>query len=162
MKKGNLNLALNAYHFMNRYAKVNEVLNNCSIGAKINFLLYEEENATFSIKDSSAFFGQMGPVYLFNDVITPEQVQGIYSLGPSYMYSFLDNEVSVFRDGPLPGGVLDAKDGLASKIIFGLNAQVLFADAIVPFFFFFNFLSFKIFFSSFVLLKPKDFIVLGK
>lgn len=68
----------------------------------------------------------MGPVYLFNDVITPEQVQGVYTLGPSYMCSFLDNEVAVSRDGPLPGGVLDTKDGLASKIIFGLNAQVFF------------------------------------
>lgn len=106
-----------------RYAKVNEVLNNCSIGAKINFLLYEEENTTFCVRDSSAFFGQMGPVYLFNDVITSEQVQGVYSLGPSYMFSFLGNEVAVSRDGPLPGGVLDTKDGLASKIIFGLNAQ---------------------------------------
>ncbi|KAL3514285.1 hypothetical protein ACH5RR_027002, partial [Cinchona calisaya] len=106
-----------------RYAKVNEVLTSCSIGAKINLPPYEEDEAIFSIKDSSPFFGQIGPVYLFNDAITSEQVQGIYSLGPSYMYSFLDNEVSVFVDNPLPGGILDTKDGLSSRIIFGLNAQ---------------------------------------
>lgn len=41
------------------------------------------------------------------------------------MYSFLDNETAPFYDTPLPSGILDAKDGLASKIIFGLNAQVL-------------------------------------
>nr|XP_027094520.1 BEACH domain-containing protein B isoform X2 [Coffea arabica]XP_027094521.1 BEACH domain-containing protein B isoform X3 [Coffea arabica] len=106
-----------------RYAKVNEVLTSCSIGAKLNLKLYEEDDAIFSIKDSSPFFGQIGPVYLFNDAITPEQVQGVYSLGPSYMYSFLDNEVSVSVDNPLPGSILDAKDGLSSRIIFGLNAQ---------------------------------------
>lgn len=50
---------------------------------------------------------------------------GIYSLGPSYMYSFLDNEYALSSDNPLPGGIFDAKDGLAPKIIFGLNAQVL-------------------------------------
>lgn len=109
---------------MVRYAKVNEVLTSCSIGAKFNLKLYEEDDAIFSIKDSSPFFGQIGPVYLFNDAITPEQVQGIYSLGPSYMYSFLDNEVSVSADNPLPGSILDAKDGLSSRIIFGINAQV--------------------------------------
>lgn len=62
---------------------------------------------------------------MFNDAITSEQVRGIFSLGPSYMYSFLDNEIAVYSDNPLPGGILDVKDGLASKIIFGLNAQVL-------------------------------------
>lgn len=43
------------------------------------------------------------------------------------MYSFLDNETAVHLDNPLPSGVLDVKDGLASKIIFGLNSQVLFS-----------------------------------
>ncbi|GJU06967.1 BEACH domain-containing protein B isoform X1 [Tanacetum coccineum] len=43
---------------------------------------------------------------------------------PSYMYSFLDNEMAISGDNLLPSGVLDAKDGLASKIVFGLNAQV--------------------------------------
>ncbi|KAM7514487.1 hypothetical protein LguiA_004070 [Lonicera macranthoides] len=106
-----------------RYAKVTESLTSCTIGTKINFPSNEEDNAANSIKDSSSFFGQIGPVYMFNDAITSEQVRGIFSLGPSYMYSFLDNEIAVYSDNPLPGGILDAKDGLASKIIFGLNAQ---------------------------------------
>ncbi|KAK9271394.1 hypothetical protein L1049_026984 [Liquidambar formosana] len=106
-----------------RYAKVNEAMTSCTIGTKISPALCDQENAPYSIKDSSPFLGQIGPVYMFSDAITSEQVQGIYSLGPSYMYSFLDNEVALFNDNPLPIGILDAKDGLASKIIFGINAQ---------------------------------------
>lgn len=109
-----------------RYPKISELLTSCTIGTKINLPPYEEENALYSIKESSPFLGQIGPIYMFNDVITSEQVLGIYSLGPSYMYSFLDNEIASSYDNPLPSGILDAKDGLASKIIFGLNAQVLF------------------------------------
>ncbi|KAK2977991.1 hypothetical protein RJ640_023529 [Escallonia rubra] len=106
-----------------RYAKVSEPLTSCSIGTNINLNSYDEEAAMYSIKDSSPFCGQIGPVYMFCDSITSEQVLGIYSLGPSYMYSFLDSENAVYSENPLPGGILDAKDGLASKIIFGLNAQ---------------------------------------
>lgn len=106
-----------------RYPKISELLTSCTIGTKINLPPYEEENAVYSIKESSPFLGQIGPIYMFNDVITSEQVLGIYSLGPSYMYSFLDNEIASSYDNPLPSGILDAKDGLASKIIFGLNAQ---------------------------------------
>ncbi|GFY85907.1 binding protein [Actinidia rufa] len=106
-----------------RYAKVNESMTSCMIGTKISLPPYEEESGMYSIKDSSPFLGQIGPVYMFSDAITSEQVQGIYSLGPSYMYAFLDNEIAISSDNPLPGGILDAKDGLASKIIFGFNAQ---------------------------------------
>lgn len=106
-----------------RYAKVNELLTSNSIGMKINLPQNEEERFPDSIRDFFSFHGQIGPVYLFSDAISSEQVQGIYSLGPSYMYSFLDNEATPFYDSSLPSGILDAKDGLSSKIIFGLNAQ---------------------------------------
>lgn len=106
-----------------RYAKVNELLTSSSIGMKINSPQNEEEIFPDSIRDFFSFHGQIGPVYLFSDAISSEQVQGIYSLGPSYMYSFLDNEATPFYDSSLPSGILDAKDGLSSKIIFGLNAQ---------------------------------------
>ncbi|KAI4337584.1 hypothetical protein L6164_015981 [Bauhinia variegata] len=111
-----------------RYAKVYEPLKSCTIGAKIKMPHgphHEEDHVVTSesFRDSSPFFGQIGPVYLFNDAISYEQVQGIYSLGPSYMYSFLDNEALPHCDNKLPNGVLDAKDCLASKIVFGLNAQ---------------------------------------
>lgn len=91
---------------------------------------YEGDNAFDSIQDSFPFLGQIGPIYLFNDAISAEQVKGIYALGPSYMYSFLDNEATPYYDNPLPSGILDAKDGLASRIIFGLNAQVLFLEEV--------------------------------
>ncbi|KAL5145273.1 BEACH domain-containing protein B [Glycine soja] len=107
-----------------RYAKVSESLTSCMIGAKFKMPHYEDNVLKFeSIADSSPFFGQIGPVYLFNDAISAEQVQSIYSLGPSYMYSFLDNEALPLSGDKVPSGILDAKDGLASRIIFGLNAQ---------------------------------------
>lgn len=108
-----------------RYAKFSESLTSCMIGAKLKMPHYEDNVLKFeSIADSSPFFGQIGPVYLFNDAISAEQVQSIYSLGPSYMYSFLDNEALPLSGDKVPSGILDAKDGLASRIIFGLNAQV--------------------------------------
>ncbi|XP_058069394.1 BEACH domain-containing protein B isoform X3 [Magnolia sinica] len=106
-----------------RYVKVNDVLTRCSIGAKVVPPPNEEDNSLFPMKDTFPFLGQIGPVYMFGDAISSEQIRGIYSLGPSYMYSFLDNDITLASDGPLPNGILDAKDGLASKIIFGLNAQ---------------------------------------
>ncbi|EXB79620.1 BEACH domain-containing protein lvsC [Morus notabilis] len=106
-----------------RYAKVSEPLTSCKVGAKITMSLYEDDIPLESIKDASPFCGQIGPVYLFNDAISPDQVQGIHSLGPSYMYSFLDNEAVPSSDNLVPSGILDIKDGLASKIIFGINAQ---------------------------------------
>ncbi|KAL0366361.1 UNVERIFIED_CONTAM: BEACH domain-containing protein B [Sesamum radiatum] len=106
-----------------RYAKVNDPLTSCTIGTKLDLPMYKDENVTHSIKHSYPFLGQIGPIYLFSDAISSEIVQGIYSLGPSYMYYFLDNEISVYVDNFSSGGVSDAKDGLASKIIFGLNAQ---------------------------------------
>ncbi|KAH6788519.1 binding protein [Perilla frutescens var. frutescens] len=106
-----------------RYPKVSEPLTTCTIGTKLKQPMYEEENVMHSVKDALPFCGQIGPTYLFSDAISAELVQRICSLGPSYMYYFLDNEISVYVDNFLSGGVLDAKDGLASKIIFGLNAQ---------------------------------------
>lgn len=42
------------------------------------------------------------------------------------MYAFLENEMTgPFSDNPFPSGILDGKDGLASKVSFGLNAQVI-------------------------------------
>lgn len=108
-----------------RYPKISEPLTTCTIGAELKQSMYEDENAMHYNKDTLPFCGQIGPTYLFSDAISADLVRGICSLGPSYMYCFLDNEISVYMDNFLSGGVLDAKDGLASKIIFGLNAQVL-------------------------------------
>lgn len=90
--------------------------------------LYEDHTLiSESIRDSCSLFGQIGPFYLYNDAISGEQVRCIYSLGPSYMYSFLDNEALPLSGDKLPSGILDAKDILSSKIIFGFNAQVHYA-----------------------------------
>lgn len=75
-------------------------------------------------RNSFPFHGQIGPIYLFNDALSAESVQAIYFLGPSYMYSFYDNESLSVNSSQFPSGILDTKDGLASKVIFALNAQV--------------------------------------
>ncbi|XP_077215298.1 binding protein isoform X2 [Tasmannia lanceolata] len=106
-----------------RYAKINDVMTRCSVGTKVIPAPNEDDNPLLADKDSFSFIGQIGPVYMFGDAISFEQIKGIYSLGPSYMYSFLGNDITLSADNPLFSGVLDPKDGLASKIIFGVNAQ---------------------------------------
>ncbi|XP_068657011.1 BEACH domain-containing protein B [Aristolochia californica] len=103
-----------------RYPKVNDLLTRCSIGTKV-ILAPIEESFQIPLKDTFSFHGQIGPMYLFGDALSSEQVKGIYSLGPSYMYSFIGNDITVTSDAA--NGIFDAKDGIASKIIFGLNAQ---------------------------------------
>jgi hypothetical protein len=106
------------------YPKVTDVLTSCLIGTRITLPHIQDNDGLESIRDVFPFFGQIGPVYLFNDSLSSEQVQAIYSLGPSYMYAFLENEMTCpFSDNPFPSGILDGKDGLASKVSFGLNAQ---------------------------------------
>ncbi|XP_038974912.1 BEACH domain-containing protein B isoform X5 [Phoenix dactylifera] len=104
-----------------RYAKVSEVMTRCTIGMELRPA--DEELHSFKFGKIFPFFGQIGPVYVFGDALSSEQVRGVYCLGPSYMYSFLGDEVLLASDNSLCNGVLDAKDGLSAKIIFGLNAQ---------------------------------------
>ncbi|XP_039804100.1 BEACH domain-containing protein B-like isoform X5 [Panicum virgatum] len=96
------------------YAKVNEAMTHCTIGTEL--MPVGEEPISIGFEKTFAFTGQMGPVYVFSDALSSEQVKGIYFLGPSYMYSFHGDD-SLYR------GILDARDGLSSKIIFGFNAQ---------------------------------------
>lgn len=63
---------------------------------------------------------------MFGDAISSEQIKSLHYLGPSYMYSLLGDEVPLASDSSLYSGIFDAKDGLSSKIMFGLNAQVSF------------------------------------
>ncbi|XP_047071626.1 BEACH domain-containing protein B-like [Lolium rigidum] len=97
-----------------RYAKVNELMTRCTIGTELRPV--GEEPISIGFERTFAFTGQMGPVYVFSDALSSEQINGIYNLGPSYMYSFHGDD-SLYR------GILDARDGISSKIIFGLNAQ---------------------------------------
>lgn len=83
-----------------------------------------EEPGMLGFQSTYPFTGQMGPVYAFSDTLTPEQIKGIYSLGPSYMYSFVGDQSLLSTDDLLLNGILSTREGLSSKIIFGLNAQV--------------------------------------
>ncbi|XP_062179129.1 BEACH domain-containing protein B-like [Phragmites australis] len=96
------------------YAKVNEAMTHCTIGTEL--MPVGEESISIGFEKTFAFNGQMGPVYVFSDALSSEQIKGIYFLGPSYMYSFHGDD-SLYR------GILDSRDGISSKIIFGLNAQ---------------------------------------
>ena len=101
------------------YPRPSENLTCCTIGMKP--AVHLEDNSQLPIEESYPFVGQMGPAYLFGDVLSADQVKGIHFLGPNYMYSFASNELSSNLNGK---GYLDSKDGLPSKIVFGLNAQV--------------------------------------
>lgn len=104
-----------------RYAKVNEVMTRCSLGTEL--MPIGEEPTSLGFESTSAFTGQMGPVYAFSDALSSEQIRGIYNLGPSYMYSFLGDQNLLMNNDTLYKGILDARDGISSKMIFGLNAQ---------------------------------------
>ncbi|KAG8069818.1 hypothetical protein GUJ93_ZPchr0006g46210 [Zizania palustris] len=104
-----------------RYAKVNEVMTRCSLGTEL--IPIGEEPTSLGFESTSAFIGQMGPIYTFSDTLSSEQIRGIYNLGPSYMYSFLGDQNLLMNDDTLYKGILDARDGVSSKMIFGLNAQ---------------------------------------
>ncbi|CAM0946806.1 unnamed protein product [Alopecurus aequalis] len=104
-----------------RYAKVNEVMTRCSLATEL--MPIGEEPTSLGFEGTFAFTGQMGPVYAFSDALSSEQIRGIYNLGPSYMYSFLGGQNLLMNNDSLYKGILDARDGISSKMIFGLNAQ---------------------------------------
>ncbi|CAN6454099.1 unnamed protein product [Victoria cruziana] len=104
------------------YAKVSEMLMQCTIGKAIILLKEDDDNASPK-RDLWPLHGQLGPVYSFSDAISSDQVKSIYTLGPTYMYSFVGNEFSTASGIFSQNGVQDAKDSLASKLIFGFNAQ---------------------------------------
>lgn len=97
-------------------------MSRCTIGAELKPT--NEEPYPFNFGKIYPFLGQLGPLYVFSDALSSEQIKGLYCLGPSYMYSFLGDGVLLDSQNSLYGGILDAKDGLSSKVIFGLNAQV--------------------------------------
>ncbi|XP_042456540.1 BEACH domain-containing protein B isoform X2 [Zingiber officinale] len=103
-----------------RYAKVSEAMTRCSIGTELKSI---EEPYPYNFGKTLPFLGQIGPLYSFSDALTSEQIKGLYCLGPSYMYSFLGDGLLLDSQNSVYGGILDAKDGLSSKVIFGLNAQ---------------------------------------
>lgn len=112
-----------------RYAKVSEAMTRCSIGTELKPI---EEPYPYNFGKTLPFLGQIGPLYSFSDALTSEQIKGLYCLGPSYMYSFLGDGLLLDSQNSVYGGILDAKDGLSSKVIFGLNAQVSIIKSYAP------------------------------
>ncbi len=111
-----------------RYPKMNDNLSHFTVGTSSPLLAAAKESdsgETLSSKWSSAFCGQLGPLYLFEDAMSPDQVMAVYSLGPNYMYAFLPSEVGCVPENVSTQSVIDSKDGLALKMIFGFNAQVI-------------------------------------
>lgn len=56
--------------------------------------------------------------------MSTEQAKGVFSLGPNYMYSFLSSEVGYVPENISTESIINDKDGLAFKMVFGYNAQV--------------------------------------
>ncbi|GBG71675.1 hypothetical protein CBR_g9089 [Chara braunii] len=109
-----------------RYPKINDPVTRCTIAAKAPLPLSEdcENNEDMAPhKMSSAFRGQLGPIYLFDDALSSNQVAGVARLGPGYMYSFLPNESGCVPENVSVHGIMDGKDGLAPRMVFGFNAQ---------------------------------------
>ncbi|BBM99563.1 hypothetical protein MPTK1_1g22060 [Marchantia polymorpha subsp. ruderalis] len=106
-----------------RYPRLLEPLIRCTIGASSRLPASDGSSGDEAEKFSAPFCGQLGPIYLFDDALSADQVLGIHSLGPSYMYSFLANDVGRVPENMISQNVIDSRDGLASKIVFGYNAQ---------------------------------------
>lgn len=113
------------FRFFCRYPKVGEVLTRCTIGASVSITTADGIGFNkISGRHAAAFCGQLGPVYLFDDAMSAEQAKGVFSLGPGYMYSFLPSEVGYVPENVSTDSIINEKDGLAFKMVFGYNAQV--------------------------------------
>lgn len=116
---------LKQFRFLCRYPKVGEVLTRCTIGASVSVTTVDGIGfSKISGRYAAAFCGQLGPIYLFDDAMSAEQAKGVFSLGPDYMYSFLPSEVGYVPENISTDSIINEKDGLAFKMVFGYNAQV--------------------------------------
>lgn len=108
-----------------RYAKLNDPVTKCSLGASCQLPLVDGTDPDVtSGRECPAFCGQLGPVYLFDEVLSSQQILAVHSLGPGYMYSFLPSEVGSVPENIATHSVIDARDGLGTRMVFGYNAQV--------------------------------------
>eukprot|EP00850_Spirogloea_muscicola_P005743 SM000026S08992 [mRNA] locus=s26:1003027:1021649:+ [translate_table: standard] len=113
------------------YPKGHELMAMCSIGSATSLNVQQEGSARSSqiikaVLDPhfQPFCGQIGPIYIYEDVLSATQIAGIHSLGADYMYSFLDSETGYVPDDILIKGVLmDVKDGLSTCVLASYNAQ---------------------------------------
>ncbi|KAJ5068966.1 beach domain-containing protein lvsc [Anaeramoeba ignava] len=58
-----------------------------------NFQINQSENQKQSTRENP-FFGQMGTIYIFDDVLNANQISGIYQLGANYMWSFEEQSIN--------------------------------------------------------------------
>lgn len=101
-----------------RYPKIYEPMNKSTLGT------LSLEGVADDTKLSSPFCGQLGPVYLFDDSLSQDQIMAIFQAGSAYMYSFLSSEVGCIPESIASNSIFDLKEGLSSKVVFGFNAQV--------------------------------------
>lgn len=119
----------------------------CVVQAKLKFPSTGEEfTRCFIATDSKAsdspagqqpraLFGQLGPVYMFKDALTQQHVTIIHLLGPSYMYTFSNDCISVpcaypasAAQGKGQGKGQSRKDALAAqKTKASLGARIFLA-----------------------------------
>ena len=100
-------------------------MTRCTIGASVSITTADGIGFNkISGRHAAAFCGQLGAIYLFDDAMSSEQAKGVFSLGPDYMYSFLPSEVGYVPENMSTDSIINEKDGLAFKMVFGYNAQV--------------------------------------
>ncbi|KAK9824084.1 hypothetical protein WJX72_007613 [[Myrmecia] bisecta] len=102
-----------------RYPKVPEALNWCSFGARLS------ARETGLDAPVGAFLGQMGCLYLFEDVLTPGHVAALHALGPHYQATFSPSESNpVLEQAPAAAElVIHGKEALGPRLMLSYNAQ---------------------------------------
>eukprot|EP00271_Cylindrocystis_brebissonii_P011984 TRINITY_DN3000_c2_g1_i1.p1 TRINITY_DN3000_c2_g1~~TRINITY_DN3000_c2_g1_i1.p1 ORF type:complete len:2905 (-),score=592.76 TRINITY_DN3000_c2_g1_i1:326-8950(-) len=108
------------------YPKILDPLTKCTIASKCplppadgNTTPEQRARAGFA----APFRGQLGPCYLFDDVLTPLQVEGVFLLGPGYMYTFAASEFGQLPEVVVSHQLADANSGLSTRIMASYNAQ---------------------------------------
>ncbi|KAL0021859.1 hypothetical protein WJX77_009077 [Trebouxia sp. C0004] len=102
-----------------KYAKIAEPINACSFAAGLS----SRESGVGSA--FGAFRGQMGCLYLFDDVLNPGQVAALHALGPNYQSIFAPTDSNPLLDqAPAAATLLiHSKEALGSRLVLSYNAQ---------------------------------------
>ncbi|DBA78126.1 TPA: hypothetical protein ACH3X2_008097 [Trebouxia sp. C0005] len=102
-----------------KYAKIADPINACSFAAGLS----SRESGVGSA--FGAFRGQMGCLYLFDDVLNPGQVAALHALGPNYQSIFAPTDSNPLLDqAPAAATLLiHSKEALGSRLVLSYNAQ---------------------------------------
>lgn len=93
-----------------KYPLLNEPFTHCFIGT--------DEKCS-----PNALAGQLGPIYFFNDTLTPKQVEILHKLHPEYVSPFSDDMNSTQERARPKKGVPKLKPGLSSRIFLAYNVK---------------------------------------